>query len=69
MLANDREYSVDEEAVEEIWHCFAKEVFRCGVVRIADDPCEKVHITGSDSHANDRSGQPFPKRGIDPLKG
>ena len=68
MLADDREYSVDEEAVDEIRHCFAKEVFRRGVVRVADDPCEKVHITGSDSHANDRSSQLLPKRGVDPLE-
>ena len=38
VLAGYREYSVDEEAVEEIRHGLAKEVFRRGVVRVADDP-------------------------------
>ena len=61
VLAYDWEYSVDKEAVNEIRHCLAKEVFRCCVVRVADDPREEVHIASSDSNANNHPCQLFPK--------
>ena len=61
VLAYDWEYSVDKEAINEIRHSLAKEVFRCGVVRVADNPIEEERITRSDSYANNHPCQLFPK--------